>query len=136
MDRHPGGFLARFIEQPQRLAQPDVGSFCFHPLHSQELSFACWRKLLTELSNLACRTGCTPIHRRVEDGRGGLGHAATLRFPSPLIKPDVRISRIRLSDWFHRTAHGGAPRSVRAAEAASAGRRAQQHRPASVFAAG
>jgi len=77
-----------------------------------------------------------PIHRRVEDGRGGLGHAATLRFPSPLIKPDVRISRIRLSDWFHRTAHGGAPRSVRAAEAASAGRRAQQHRPASVFAAG
>src|SRR3954452_16691878 len=39
--------------------------------------------------------------RRVEDGRGGLGHAATLRFPSPLIKPDVRISRIRLSDWFH-----------------------------------
>src|SRR3982750_3625443 len=33
-------------------------------------------------------------HRRVEDGRGGLGHAATLRFPSPLIKPDVRISRV------------------------------------------
>jgi hypothetical protein len=23
------------------------------------------------------------------------------RFPSPLIKPDVRISRIRLSDWLH-----------------------------------
>ena len=23
------------------------------------------------------------------------------RLPSPLIKPDVRISRIRLSDWFH-----------------------------------
>ena len=45
--------------------------------------------------------------RRVEDGRGGLGHAATLRFPSPLIKPDVRISRIRLSDWFHLAAHGG-----------------------------
>jgi hypothetical protein len=32
--------------------------------------------------------------RRVEDGRGGLGHAATLRFPSPLIKPDVRICRV------------------------------------------
>ena len=31
---------------------------------------------------------------RVEDGRGGLGHAATLRFPSPLIKPDVRICRV------------------------------------------
>src|SRR4051812_33493726 len=74
--------------------------------------------------------------RRVEDGRGGLGHAATLRFPPPLIKPDVRIARIRLSDWFHRAAHGGAPGSVRAAEAASDGKRAQQHRSASVFAAG
>jgi hypothetical protein len=31
---------------------------------------------------------------RVEDGRGSLGHAATLRFPSPLIEPDVRISDI------------------------------------------
>ena len=27
------------------------------------------------------------------------------RFPSPLIKPDMRISRIRLSDWFHHKAH-------------------------------
>ena len=32
---------------------------------------------------------------------------ASLRFPSPLIKPDVRISRIRLSDWLHPEAHGG-----------------------------
>ena len=31
------------------------------------------------------------------------------RFPSPLIKPDVRISRIRLSDWFRCEAHGGNP---------------------------
>jgi len=31
---------------------------------------------------------------------------AQARFPSPLIKPDVRISRIRLSDWLHRKAHG------------------------------
>ena len=36
---------------------------------------------------------------RVEEGRGSLGHPASLRLPSPLIKPDVRISRIRLSDW-------------------------------------
>jgi hypothetical protein len=43
---------------------------------------------------------------RVEDGRGRLGHVATLRFPSPLIEPDVPISGIRLSDWFHRAAHG------------------------------
>ncbi len=43
---------------------------------------------------------------RVEDGRGSLGHAASLRFPSPLIEPDVPISGIRLSDWLHREAHG------------------------------
>src|ERR1700686_2903242 len=43
---------------------------------------------------------------RVEDGRGSLGHSATLRFPSPLIEPDVPISGIRLSDWLHREAHG------------------------------
>jgi hypothetical protein len=35
---------------------------------------------------------------RVEEGRGVV---CTVRLPSPLIKPDVRISRIRLSDWFH-----------------------------------
>ena len=35
-----------------------------------------------------------PALGRVEDGRGGLGHAATPRFPSPLIKPDVRICRV------------------------------------------
>src|SRR3954468_7665594 len=50
---------------------------------------------------------------RVEDGRGGLGHVATPRFPSPLVKPDVRITRIRLSDWLHREAHGGGPRCTR-----------------------
>ena len=43
---------------------------------------------------------------RVEDGRGNLGHSATPRFPSPLIKPDEPISGIRLSDWLHRKAHG------------------------------
>ena len=32
---------------------------------------------------------------------------SAFRFPSPLIKPDVRISRIRLSDWFQPAAHGG-----------------------------
>ena len=34
------------------------------------------------------------------------GHLATLRFPFSLIEPDVPISGIRLSDWFHRRAHG------------------------------
>ena len=32
-----------------------------------------------------------------------------LRFPSPLIEPDVPISGIRLSDWLHGKAHGGRP---------------------------
>jgi hypothetical protein len=36
---------------------------------------------------------------RVEEGRGGLRLGQSLRFPSPLIKPDVPISGIRLSDW-------------------------------------
>src|SRR5688572_5735377 len=36
-----------------------------------------------------------PLTCRVEDGRGGLGHAATPRFPSPpLTDPDVRICRV------------------------------------------
>ena len=33
----------------------------------------------------------------------------TLRFPPPLIKPNVSISGIRLSDWSHREAHGTNP---------------------------
>src|SRR6059058_2196113 len=41
------------------------------------------------------------------------------RFPSPLIKPDVPISGIRLSDWLHReTCDGG--RSGQALEARNA----------------
>ena len=43
-----------------------------------------------------------PLIRRVEDGRGSV----KLRFPSPLIKPDMRSYRIRLSDWLHPKAHG------------------------------
>jgi hypothetical protein len=39
--------------------------------------------------------------------------AGRTRLPSPLIKPDVRISRIRLSDWLHRKAHGGGPKWTR-----------------------
>ncbi len=35
---------------------------------------------------------------------GAVAHK--LRFPSPLIKPDMRSYRIRLSDWLHHKAHG------------------------------
>src|SRR5215831_5929480 len=51
--------------------------------------------LLTDLKRLV-----QPVTRggRVEERRGCLGHAATLRFLSPLIEPDMQISSIRLSD--------------------------------------
>src|SRR6202008_1668533 len=55
---------------------------------------------------MAPRVGCPSQWCRVEDRRGGLGHVATLRFLSSLIKPDVPISGIRLSDQLHREAHG------------------------------
>jgi hypothetical protein len=32
-----------------------------------------------------------------------------MRQHSSAIEPDVRISRIRLSDWLHREAHGRSP---------------------------
>ena len=44
---------------------------------------------------------------------GSLGHAATPRFPSPLIERSMQISSTTLSDWFHRQAHGGGPRCTR-----------------------
>ena len=51
----------------------------------------------------------------VESRRGAVAWAlwASLRFLSPLIKPDVRISRIRLPDRLHLKAHGGGPRWTR-----------------------
>ena len=47
---------------------------------------------------------------RVEEGRstGILLHAA--RFPSPLIKPDVPVSSIQLSDRLRQLAHGSGRR--------------------------
>src|SRR3954454_7352276 len=62
MDQLPGDLLALFIEEVQRLAQGEVGSFCFHPLHPPRLGFACQRKLLIQLRNLACRAECASIH--------------------------------------------------------------------------
>ena len=44
----------------------------------------------------------------VESKKGAVtgGHAASSRFPSPLIEPDLQISPIRLSDQLHLKAHG------------------------------
>ena len=46
---------------------------------------------------------------RVEDGRGCSGRPGRYwsRFPSPLIEPDLRISRIRLSDQLHPSSYRG-----------------------------
>src|SRR5208337_4770535 len=44
----------------------------------------------------------------VESRVGAVATRASLRFPPPLIEPDVRISRIRLSDRVHRQTHGEA----------------------------
>src|SRR6266851_8955951 len=47
--------------------------------------------------------------RRVVEGRlTGASQAADC-FPSPLIKLDVSISNIQLSDWFHRSTHASDP---------------------------
>jgi hypothetical protein len=48
---------------------------------------------------------------RVEEGRGGLSLRQSLRLPSPLIEPDVRFSRIRLSDRLHAEAQFGGVRA-------------------------
>ena len=47
---------------------------------------------------------------RVEEKRGTETYRHSARFSSPLIKPDVPISSIRLSDGFHARHHAGAPR--------------------------
>jgi hypothetical protein len=49
------------------------------------------------METVSALKGDIPRGGRVEERRGSLGHAATLRFLSPLIEPDVRF-RIRLSD--------------------------------------
>ena len=36
-----------------------------------------------------------------------LAEKSIARFPSPLIEPDVQLSRIRLSDGIHLTAYAG-----------------------------
>jgi hypothetical protein len=47
-----------------------------------------------------------PVESRMGAVAWGLWPA--LRFPSPLIEPDVPISGIRLSDWLHRKARDAA----------------------------
>src|SRR5690349_23621223 len=62
MDQLPGGLLAPFIEESQRLAQGEVGSFCSHPLHPPRLGLIGWRKLLVQLANSPHRVDRGSIH--------------------------------------------------------------------------
>src|SRR5262245_53029557 len=54
---------------------------------------------------LRCNSAARPTVKTVESRRGavawGSDREPALRFLSPLIKPDVPVSGIRLSDWFH-----------------------------------
>jgi hypothetical protein len=86
------------------------------------------RELVLRLASLLWRlrrattmeTGLFEI-QAVESRMGAVawGLWPTLRFPSPLIKPNVPISGIRLSDWFHREAHGEQPNRTRLRHGAS-----------------
>src|ERR687884_770173 len=76
----------------------------FHPWRGP----ACGGVLAQQLDStaeFAPRQSLARTGGRVEDGRGGLGHPASPRFPSPLIERSMRISRTTLSDWLHRNAH-------------------------------
>jgi hypothetical protein len=78
---------------------------------------ACRKWLGERLTRLASAERLTttdsPTPSRVEDRRSGWGRSASPSFPSPLIKPDVRIPCIWLSDWFHLATVGGAPMYIR-----------------------
>ncbi len=53
MDWLPSDLFALFIKLVQGLAQQEVGSFCFHPLHSPRLGFSHLCKFLIQLLNPA-----------------------------------------------------------------------------------
>jgi hypothetical protein len=50
-----------------------------------------------------------PFGKEVESKMGAVtwGLKPSSRFPPPLIEPDLRSYRIRLSGWLHCEAHGG-----------------------------
>src|SRR5260221_9792409 len=90
---------------PQQSASSDPPANHSRDSHETRRFYTVWVKL-GRAGDVRCTTALPPkadVHLRscyvafgrVEDGRGR-GHAATLRFPSPLIEPDVPISGIRL----------------------------------------
>ena len=61
---------------------------------------------------LSAHNTCTIAETGVESRKGAVpeSYCMPTRFPSPLIKPDVPVSSIRLSDRLHQLAHGSGPR--------------------------
>jgi hypothetical protein len=74
---------------------------CFHRV-------SLLRSCLFSDNSILADTLCIFKHFSVEERLGAV--ASKLRFPTPLIEPDLPISGIRLSDWIHPKAHGGGPR--------------------------
>ena len=63
---------------------------------------------LKERNAVDMSVSAAAVEASVESRMGALTDNAPAHFPSPLIEPDVRISRIRLSDRFQRQTHGRA----------------------------
>ena len=66
------------------------------------LSIAAASVRLDEIEAAGLRPHLVAVESRMD---AGTDDCAPPRFSSPLIKPDVPISGIRLSDWFHRETH-------------------------------
>src|SRR3954469_23008560 len=75
-----------------------------------------WQLGLHATSHSGGRTGARSVQlSRVEEGRGTeQPYGRPTRFPSPLIKPDVPVSGIRLSDRLHQRLTDAAPGEHRA----------------------
>ena len=103
-DRHPGRPTARPVWPPARDSWRPIDP------SDQRLGVATLNAELwlveSRRSAAAYRTGGASCARRLSWPRSPSG--PSLRFSSPLIEPDVRVSRIRLSDEFHVKACAGA----------------------------
>jgi hypothetical protein len=67
----------------------DAGNYITKlPKHSRMSMPAGTKSAFPSTADIPAATGYVSFGR-VEDGRGSLGHSATLRFPPPLIEPDV-----------------------------------------------
>ena len=82
----------------------DFPPWCLFAKESTEMRASQWRS-----GSFLCPIDALSLFW-VESRTGASASAeASSRFPAPLIKPDVPISSIRLSDWLHRKTHERGP---------------------------